>query len=139
MSDYKRLTVKDKEYGYYVQNQLSKLNEPSVAVSCYGKIHGTVINRLAELENKIENGTFIELPCKVGDTVYWLIANKYIIECVVSLINISVGKKTHFTVWAKQKCEGVENDFSSDDLGEEWFITRAEAEKRSKELQNANK
>ena len=27
-------------------------------------------NRLAELEDKIENGTFIELPCKVGDTVY---------------------------------------------------------------------
>ena len=27
-------------------------------------------NRLAELEDKIMNGTLIELPCKVGDTVY---------------------------------------------------------------------
>lgn len=94
-----------------------------------------IYKRLHELEDKIEQGTLIELPCKVNDTVYWLIANKYIIECVVTLINISVGKKTHFTVWAKQKCEGVENDFSSDDLGEEWFLTREEAEKRLEELQ----
>ena len=27
-------------------------------------------DRIAKLENKIENGTLIELPCKVGDTVY---------------------------------------------------------------------
>ena len=91
--------------------------------------------RLAELEDDLESGKIIRLPCKVGDTVYWLIASKYIIECVVSFINISVGKKTHFTVWVKQKCEGVENDFSSDDLDEEWFLTREEAEAKLKELQ----
>lgn len=28
------------------------------------------LNRLAELEDKIENGTLIQLPCKVGDTVF---------------------------------------------------------------------
>lgn len=27
-------------------------------------------NRLAEFEDKIENGTLVELPCKVGDRVY---------------------------------------------------------------------
>ena len=27
-------------------------------------------NRLSELEDKIENGTLSELPCKVGDTIY---------------------------------------------------------------------
>lgn len=88
-----------------------------------------------EYKNKIEQGTLIELPCKVGDTVYWRIANIAIIECVVILINISVGKKTHFSVWAKQKREGVENEFSSDDLGDEWFTSREKAEKRLKELQ----
>lgn len=30
-----------------------------------------IYQRLAELEDKIENGTIIELPCKVGDTVYY--------------------------------------------------------------------
>lgn len=29
-----------------------------------------VRERLYELEDKIENGTLIDLPCKVGDTVY---------------------------------------------------------------------
>ncbi len=29
-----------------------------------------IYNRLAELEDKIENRTLIELPCQVGDTVY---------------------------------------------------------------------
>lgn len=28
------------------------------------------IERLAELEDKIDNGTLIDLPCKVGDKVY---------------------------------------------------------------------
>lgn len=28
------------------------------------------IERLAELEDKIEDGTLVELPCKVGDKVY---------------------------------------------------------------------
>lgn len=27
-------------------------------------------NRLAELEDKLESGLLIELPCKIGDTVY---------------------------------------------------------------------
>ena len=31
---------------------------------------GEAIDRLAELEDKIEHGTLIELPCKVGDTAY---------------------------------------------------------------------
>lgn len=29
-----------------------------------------IIHRLAELEDKIENGTLVELPCKVGDIIY---------------------------------------------------------------------
>ena len=33
-------------------------------------INEELYDRLYELENAIENGTLIELPCKVGDTVY---------------------------------------------------------------------
>lgn len=32
-----------------------------------------VINRLAELEDKIESGTLIELPCKKGDDVFAIV------------------------------------------------------------------
>ena len=31
-----------------------------------------IYNRLAELEDKIENGTMVELPCKVGDTLWYV-------------------------------------------------------------------
>lgn len=31
-----------------------------------------MIHRLAELEDKIENGTLVELPCKEGDIVYFV-------------------------------------------------------------------
>ena len=34
-----------------------------------------MIRRLAELEDKIENGILMELPCKVGDVVYEVIKN----------------------------------------------------------------
>lgn len=33
-------------------------------------INEELYDRLYELENAIENGTLVELPCKVGDTVY---------------------------------------------------------------------
>ena len=35
------------------------------------------IDRLAELEDKLENGTLIELPCKVGDTVWYVTSYGY--------------------------------------------------------------
>ena len=31
--------------------------------------------KLAEIEDKIDNGTLVELPCKVGDVIYYV--NKY--------------------------------------------------------------
>lgn len=31
---------------------------------------GASVDRLGELEDKIEKGTLIELPCKVGDTIF---------------------------------------------------------------------
>ncbi len=34
-----------------------------------------IIHRLAELEDKIENGTLVELPYKVGDTIYEVFKN----------------------------------------------------------------
>lgn len=34
-----------------------------------------ILERLAELEDKIENGTLVESPCKVGDTIYEVFKN----------------------------------------------------------------
>lgn len=81
--------------------------------------------RLAELEDKIENGTLIELPCKVGDTVYTIDINnqgkRFINEVKISEIVI-FGNGIYY----------------NDNLGVwifEIYTTKAEAEKKLQELQ----
>lgn len=64
MKDYKRLTTKC-EVGIGLTETSGNI------VNDYEK----VVNRLAELEDKIENGTLVELPCKVGDTIYEVFKN----------------------------------------------------------------
>ena len=61
MSEYKRLTTKC-EVGIGLSETSGNI------VKDYEK----VVNRLAELEDKIESGYLLESPCKVGDTVYVL-------------------------------------------------------------------
>lgn len=93
----------------------------------YGTHNGEVIeklNRLAELEDKIEQGTLIELPCKVGTIVYYVASYK---------------KKIGF--WGKRKycCGIMEIPFTLemlDTYGNNWFLSREKAEKRLKEYKN---
>lgn len=56
--NYERLTVKN--VGRYTQ-----IKDDYSTFDC--------LRRLAELEDKIENGTLVELPCKVGDTAMAII------------------------------------------------------------------
>jgi hypothetical protein len=83
------------------------------------------IERLAELEDKIENGTLIELPCKVGDTVYYI---------------GSLEARAFFKI--KTIHDIVTMPFSLDMLDSYkivWFLTKAEAEQKLKEVQNAKR
>lgn len=109
---YKRLTkyemskgVKCVKYWQYSQEQIAE--------------------RLALLEDKIENGTLIELPCKVGDTIYF--ANHYrpiprIEEHKV--YSFSFGKDGLFLYI------GFDTVISVNDI----CLTKAEAEKKLEEL-----
>ena len=73
MSEYKRLTKKDSYYDKddYELDLVIELDK------CYHEevqdmdIICEKLNRLAELEDKIENGTLREVPCKAGDTIYF--------------------------------------------------------------------
>lgn len=58
MSNYKRLTTTMVVNGKNIRTVKGK-------VTIYD-----LIDRLCDLEDKIENGTLVETPCKVGDTVY---------------------------------------------------------------------
>ena len=110
-----------------------------------------VVNRLAELEDKIENGTLIELPCKVGDKVY--IDERvyrhavFFNHIIVGLKFLVVGRLTSIRITKKQilmrvKAEYAGNPFRYKEInfpisaiGKTVFLTREEAEKRLKELQ----
>jgi hypothetical protein len=80
-----------------------------------------------------DKSRFIELPCKVGDTVYCVYAASGIQEWEV--FGIETLKNTIlFLLWHK----GTE-DYNAaylSEVGKYLFFTREEAEKRLKELQN---
>lgn len=90
------------------------------------------VNRLAELEDKIENGTLVELPCKVGTTIFW--ADNYFPESA----EVEEIKLTGFGYnWAHKTVFMLDEDGAEIyqyNFGKEAFFTREEAEKRLEEL-----
>ena len=111
MKEYKRLTKKNIKY-------------------VDGEITCPEIVRLQELEDKIENGTLIELPCKVGDTVYFIVQyiKPFIEECVVD--GIEIGRENYLRCYYKHKKGFAYFRF------EQILLTKAEAEAKLKELKN---
>lgn len=95
--------------------------------------HTKAYDRLAELEDKIEQGTLIELPCKVGDTVYEVFKDyrpPFIKETTIEKIVITAkGLRLRLA-----RNSFYETAISS--LGKTVFLTREEAEQKLKELQN---
>jgi hypothetical protein len=86
---------------------------------------GDAVERLAELEDKIEQGTLVELPCKVGDTVYVIADGMWHCQEVWQFRYDMFGLSVR-TV----------GDHPFDfEWGERAFLTREEAEKRLLELQ----
>ena len=77
-----------------------------------------LVNRLAELEDKIEQGTLIELPCKVGDTVW-----KLDLFPKEEIIGIEARSLLQIFRWV-----------ADGSFGAFLFRTKAEAEQRLKEL-----
>lgn len=112
MKDYKRLTVKN--VGRYTQ-----IKDEYSTFDC--------LKRLAELEDKIENGTLVELPCKVGDTVYWVTGLDIIAYEVKGFLYDCDG------MGLRLKLRDIEPSVSFC-LGNRLFFTEAEALKKLEEL-----
>ena len=121
-----------------------RLTEKCGAQFCRKKCNGVadwqIIERLAELEDKIEQGTLKEInyPCNVGDKVFVVRSatsdnkNFYISENTVSRLSVDIDKTVN-TVWLYIEFYQSMSVF-------EWsfdkvFLTREEAEKSLKELQ----
>lgn len=84
------------------------------------------LERLAELEDDLESGKIIRLPCKVGDTVYFIIksGNEFVL-----LEDTCIG----FTIADGEIYIGLENIPVA---ANKYYFTREEAEAKLKELQN---
>lgn len=133
MKKYKRLTTKKIDLDKLSDKAKSKISDTYLD---YAKMN----NALWELENKIENGTMIELPCKVGDTVYipYKFRNKSgVFETIIEEIRI---EEKHISFWAKPLY--TNNSIRVKYLGwkklkdfnKTWFLSKAKAEKKLKEL-----
>ena len=90
--------------------------------------------RLWDLENKIENGTLIELPCKVGDAL-WVINECYIHKkekCSYFIDNLQVETIEFNGRGVLLLCNNGGHYIWNKTV----FLTREEAEERLKEKKN---
>lgn len=118
--DYKRYTSKD---------------GATLAMSQWGGSPAELelYRKLAELEDKIENGTLVELPCKVGDMLYEVIEGMPIQEWKVESISFN---RTYpkGVIWAERTSDFAHWKFWIEDCGTKWFATIPEAEVKVREL-----
>lgn len=103
----------------------------------YGYSH--IYKRLYELEDKIENGTLVELPIPLGTELHFLYSHEYADRPTFPTIHSS--KKWTFEIWGNGKsgisCDDMPCGYCGiyqHKLGDTVFLTREEAEKRLKEL-----
>lgn len=96
--------------------------------------YSMAVKRLAELEDKIENGTLVELPCKVGEIMYEVIDGIPIQEWKIESIcfNRAYPKGV---IWAERTRDFVQWKFWIEDCGTKWFTDKAEAEAKWRELE----
>lgn len=134
MSEYKRLTEKIIGYFEYdlkdFKHKLGDFNDYDAFFS-----YSMVVKRLGELEDKIENGTLVELPCKVGDVMYEVVEGIPIQEWEIESICFN---RTYpeGVIWAERTRDLAHWKFWIEDCGTKWFVTKTEAEKRLEELKN---
>ena len=65
MKDYKRVTIRHEDGSHSFMYDYNATT-PQIKI---------LLDRLAELEDEIEDGTLVKLPCKVGDTIYEVFKN----------------------------------------------------------------
>ena len=91
---------------------------------------------LQSVIDKIEQGTLIELPCRVGGKFYQVVKGLPISEWEVETIVFSnIYYPKNYVITARRSKDLAFWKFWSEDFGETIFLTRDEAEKRLKELQ----
>lgn len=126
-----RLTGRD-AYGDIVANE--EMQIIASRGTTYDDLHN-IINHLAEklceYEDLEEQGRLHKLPCKVGDTVYYINPNENTINELV-VYSFDIRPLQHFA------CDYMGARLNFNQFGKTVFLTREEAETKLKELRDIN-
>lgn len=127
MKDYKRLTFKRLVDPY--DDDCEEIENASAAS------YEELLNRLAELEDKIENGTLVPVPFSIGQELYCVYNKSYKVEKVkVSLITIRHDGSIDIRLNHYHKDGSYCGCFKYDSKYYELFKTETEAFKKFEEL-----
>ncbi|MBR2870612.1 MAG: hypothetical protein IKB98_04470 [Clostridia bacterium] len=142
MEKYERITDKRLQIGRFYAPK-SKEERLELVDSINKQLtYENIYTRLAELEDKLENGTLVDTKVKIGQRVFRRGFFKgEIDEYIVSNIILENGKlKFHL----KHDYDEHQTCYSAtvldiEEIGKTVFLTKAEAEKKVKEQQNEKK
>ena len=115
---------------------MEKLTEKSKVLDDYRLKDSSVdncqntISKLGEYEDLEEQGLLLRLPCKVGDTVYFIYHNEVHHEEVKRFFQCNGGKNWGIVLW------GMYPDLYFDQFGKTVFLTKEEAEQKLKEMES---
>jgi hypothetical protein len=111
-----------------------KLSMMGKAISEITEFDGLPIDRLRELAEADKDGRVVVLPCKVGDTIYFV--NKQILEfAVVGYAVDETGISWVHSEHVDKIGNTNERTFSPDRFGKNTFPTREEAEKALQKME----
>lgn len=132
MNEYKRLTEKTIGcFQYDLKDFKHKIGEFNDYDTFFA--YSMAVKRLGELEDKIENGTLVELPCKVGDVVYEVFKNHK--PPCIQQTKIEKVIVTNKGLRLKLERNSV-YETSVSALGKTLFFTQDEAKKMLEEIKN---
>lgn len=92
------------------------------------------LEKLAEYETAEKEGRLVVLPCKVGDTVYLIDDIDCVFERESIVTEIEIDKDS-IAIMIQDKTPICSSGYSIADFGEIVFLTREEAEKALKEME----
>ena len=134
---YKRLTEKTRDcFQYDLKDFKHKIGEFGDYDAFFA--YSMAVKRLGELEDKIENGTLVNVPYAIGQEVYWVDKKGYFdVEKVkVSLITIRHDGSVDIRLNHYNDDGSYRSCFKYDTKYYELFDNEAEAKKRLEEIRN---
>ena len=105
------------------------------AVAQITEFEGLPVARLRELAVADKDGRCVVLPCKVGDTVYFVNAKKILEFAVAGYAVDETGISWVYSEHVDKTGHTNERTFSPDRFGKNTFFTREEAEKALAEME----